>query len=58
MGPGYWGYIVCLLGAFMRALFHWLTPLPGRGSGCKPQLPDSLLKKLDKDGDGKVLFLR
>lgn len=54
MGPGYWGYMVCLFGAFMRALFHWLTPLPGKGGGCTPALPDSLLKTLDKDGDGKV----
>ena len=31
-----------------------VTPLPGRGSGCVPRLPDSLMKALDKDGDGKV----
>ena len=54
MGPGYLCYLVCLFAAFLRALFHWLTPLPGRGSGCTPRLPDSLLKKLDRDGDGKV----
>lgn len=54
MGPGYACYCVCLFGAFMRALFHWLTPLPGRGSGCIPALPKSLVKKLDRDGDGKV----
>eukprot|EP00615_Pteridomonas_danica_P008472 CAMPEP_0114339472 /NCGR_PEP_ID=MMETSP0101-20121206/7756_1 /TAXON_ID=38822 ORGANISM="Pteridomonas danica, Strain PT" /NCGR_SAMPLE_ID=MMETSP0101 /ASSEMBLY_ACC=CAM_ASM_000211 /LENGTH=378 /DNA_ID=CAMNT_0001472459 /DNA_START=170 /DNA_END=1306 /DNA_ORIENTATION=- len=54
MGPGYACYCVCLFGAFMRALFHWVTPLPGRGSGCVPSLPKSLVKKLDRDGDGKV----
>lgn len=53
-GPGYWCYIVCLFGAFMRALFHWLTPVPGMGSGCRPKLPKSLVDILDSDGDGKV----
>lgn len=47
MGPGYYCYCVCLFGAMMRAIFHWVTPLPGRGSGCTPRLPKSLLKKLD-----------
>jgi hypothetical protein len=27
-GIGYMCYIVCLLGAFFRALFHWVTPTP------------------------------
>ena len=38
----------------MRAVFHWLTPLPGLGSGCNPRIPDYLVKLLDFDGDGKV----
>jgi hypothetical protein len=54
LGPGYWCYIVCLFGAFMRATFHWLTPMPKRGAGCVPTLPQSLVKRLDTDGDGKV----
>jgi hypothetical protein len=41
----------------MRALFHWLTPLPKRGSGCTPRLPSSLVKQLDLNGDGKVWLL-
>ena len=40
----------------MRCIFHWLTPLPGRGSHgifvCA--LPEELVKKMDIDGDGKV----
>ena len=54
LGPGYICYLVCLFGAFMRALFHWLTPMPKKGGGCVPKLPASLLKRLDTDGDGKV----
>lgn len=58
LGPGYQCYIVCLFGAFMRAVFHWLTPMPKRGSGCVPKLPESLrkelLRKYDTNGDGKV----
>jgi hypothetical protein len=54
MGPGYYCYCVCLFGAMMRAIFHWVTPLPGRGSGCKPRLPRSLLKKLDLHHDSQV----
>mmetsp|Transcript_13400 Transcript_13400/g.17355 ORF Transcript_13400/g.17355 Transcript_13400/m.17355 type:complete len:445 (-) Transcript_13400:132-1466(-) len=54
LGPGYWCYIICLFGACMRALFHWLTPLPNQGSGCKPQLPQSLIDLLDEDGDGEI----
>lgn len=53
-GPGYICYVVCLFGACMRALFHWLTPIPGEGSGCKPKLPRALRELLDEDGDGKV----
>jgi hypothetical protein len=47
MGPGYYCYLVCLFGAMLRAVFHWVTPLPGRGSGCSPRIPASLLKRLD-----------
>jgi hypothetical protein len=54
LGPGYWCYIICLFGACMRALFHWLTPLPNQGNGCKPQLPQSLIDLLDEDGDGEI----
>jgi hypothetical protein len=54
LGPGYWCYIICLFGACMRALFHWLTPLPGQGNGCQPKLPQSLIDLLDEDGDGQV----
>uniref|UniRef100_A0A7S2HPS6 EF-hand domain-containing protein n=1 Tax=Octactis speculum TaxID=3111310 RepID=A0A7S2HPS6_9STRA len=51
---GFWCYIVCLFGAFMRVIMHWLTPLPGLGSGCTPKLPKYLMDKLDEDGDGKI----
>lgn len=54
LGPGYWCYIICLFGACMRALFHWLTPIPGQGNGCSPRLPQSLIDLLDEDGDGEV----
>lgn len=54
LGPGYYFYVVCLFGAFMRALMHWLTPLPGQGSGCKPRLPQYIIEMLDADGDGKI----
>jgi hypothetical protein len=55
-GPGYACYVVCLFGAFMRALFHWLTPIPGGRGGCTPKLPQSLLSLLDEDGDGLVTW--
>jgi len=55
-GPGYLCYVVCLLAAFMRAIFHWLTPIPGGGSGCTPQLPQALIDLLDEDGDGVVTW--
>ena len=54
VGPGYYCYIICLFGALMRALFHWLTPIPGQGSGCKPELPRGLVELLDEDGDGQL----
>ena len=53
---GWWCYVICLFGALMRCIFHWLTPLPHRGSHgifvCA--LPEELVKLLDTDGDGKV----
>lgn len=53
---GFWCYVFCLFGAMMRFVFHWLTPLPHRGSNglfvCA--LPKELVEKLDIDGDGKV----
>ena len=64
LGPGYFCYLVCLFGAFMRALFHWLTPLAPRpdengkmiyhGSGCAFGIPKNLIDALDENGDGKV----
>merc|ERR1711998_566555 len=58
LGPGYLMYLVCLLAAFLRALMHWLTPIPGEGSGCRLEIPkplyDKLLEKFDKDGDGEI----
>ena len=54
LGPGYIFYCLCLFGAFMRALMHWLTPLPDRGSGCSFEVPQYLLERLDLDGDGQI----
>lgn len=54
LGPGYACYLVCLFGSFMRAVMHWLTPLPGRGAGCRLKLPNSLMEKLDENGDGEL----
>jgi len=64
LGPGYFCYLVCLFGAFMRALFHWLTPLAPRpdengkmiyhGSGCAFGIPKNLIDALDENGDGKI----
>ena len=39
-GPGYICYWVCAFSAGVRAVIHWLTPLPNKGSGfcsCKEQ---------------------
>jgi hypothetical protein len=52
LGPGYTCLLVCIFAAALRALFHWLTPLPeeryaGRGSGCKPALPHHLKEVID-----------
>ena len=34
MGPGYlWYWIFCFSGGVIRAVVHWLTPLPGMGVG-------------------------
>ena len=32
-GPGYICYLVCCFSALLRAVVHWLTPLPGKGLG-------------------------
>lgn len=67
LGPGYICYVICLWAALLRALFHWLTPIPGKGQtfsrhffkclrGCLPSLPESLRKALDPHGDGKVSY--
>ena len=34
LGPGYGGYVICLLAAVIRAFMHWVTPTPGLGAGC------------------------
>ena len=33
LGPGFWAYMFCAFAASHRALMHWLTPVPGMGSG-------------------------
>ena len=33
LGPGFWAYMFCALTAAHRAVMHWLTPVPGMGSG-------------------------
>jgi len=33
LGPGFYCYIVCIISGLVRAVIHWLTPLPGRGKG-------------------------
>lgn len=53
-GPGFYCYMICLFGAAMRVLGHWLTPLPGQGSGCACKVPEHLRHVLDVDGDGKL----
>jgi hypothetical protein len=52
MGPGYYLYLVCVFASMLRALCHWVTPVPGRGMGCCPKLPAPLERALN--GDGKV----
>jgi hypothetical protein len=58
-GPGIMCYIICIATGFIRAICHWLTPLPGLGVGaCKFALPHvlsgALLGVLDLNGDGVV----
>mmetsp|Transcript_53107 Transcript_53107/g.68113 ORF Transcript_53107/g.68113 Transcript_53107/m.68113 type:complete len:830 (-) Transcript_53107:21-2510(-) len=38
-GPGIYMYMFCALSGFIRAILHWLTPLPGQGIGCRLRLP-------------------
>ena len=33
-GPGITMYMFCVVSGYVRALLHWLTPLPGQGVGC------------------------
>jgi hypothetical protein len=35
LGPGYYCYIFCIISGGVRAVVHWLTPLPGKGKGFK-----------------------
>ena len=58
-GPGVICYIICVATGFIRAICHWLTPLPDMGAGaCTFALPhvfsDAMIKILDVNGDGKV----
>ena len=55
LGPGYFGYVVCLVAAALRAAMHWVTPTPGNGAGCCAlELPTYLVDAFDVDGDGSV----
>ena len=38
-GPGIAMYVFCVVSGYIRAILHWLTPLPGQGVGCSCQLP-------------------
>jgi hypothetical protein len=38
-GPGFYMYTFCMLSAFVRAVLHWLTPLPSQGVGCRMAIP-------------------
>lgn len=51
VGAGYWGYVVCLLAATIRVTIHYLTPVPGGGTGCQCC---ERLTGMDLDGDGRV----
>lgn len=33
LGGGYACYLICCLSGFVRAIVHWLTPLPNKGKG-------------------------
>jgi hypothetical protein len=67
LGPGYYGYVVCFFGAFMRAFFHWLTPTPKEwkkdshvcSGGCcgglnEMEIPEDIKEVLDHDEDGYI----
>ena len=57
LGPGYIGFVACLIAAVLRATMHWLTPTPGNGAGCcSLELPVYLREAFDLNGDGKVTF--
>lgn len=38
-GPGIYMYSFCMVSGVIRAVLHWLTPLPGQGVGCRMVLP-------------------
>ena len=38
-GPGFYMYTFCMLTALVRAVLHWLTPLPSQGVGCHMVIP-------------------
>jgi len=38
-GPGFYMYTFCMLSALVRAVLHWLTPLPSQGVGCRMAIP-------------------
>lgn len=40
-GPGVYAYGFCVASAVIRAILHWLTPLPGQGAPTISQLFDS-----------------
>ena len=46
-----WGYVVCLFAAIVRVTVHYLTPVPGGGTGCQCL---EQLTGMELDGDGQV----
>lgn len=41
VGPGLYCYAICCASAIVRAIVHWLTPLPGQGAPSISQCCDS-----------------
>lgn len=54
LGPGYICYIICCIVAIIRASIHWLTPLPGKGSGLLCCCFDKRLHKKLPIGKGAI----
>ena len=55
LGPGWWCYMSCAIAGFVRAIMHWLTPVPGLGAGaCTFELPKEVVAALDVNGDGHL----